>query len=219
MKTRYSLMSVFLLLVAALAFLAAYPHLPSQVPIHWNAQGAVDGYGSRYALLLLGPGLMAAEIALFALLPRLSPKRFEVDSFLPTYWYLMLLIVVASGYFFAVVLWAALTGTGDVGRAILAGVSVLIALTGNVLGKVRRNFYIGVRTPWTLASERVWYATHRLAAWLMVLSGLICLVLALLGAPVWIWLTVLFGGILTPVAYSLYYYKRLEKRGELDLPA
>ena len=53
----------------------------------------------------------------------------------------------------------------------------------------------------------------------MVLSGLICLVLALLGAPVWIWMTVLLGGSLTPVAYSLYYYKRLEKRGELDVPA
>ena len=107
--------------------------------------------------------VLAAEIALFALLPRLSPKRFEVDSFLPTYWYLMLLIVAVSGYFLAVVMWAALTGTGDIGRAILAGVSVLIALTGNVLGKVRRNFYIGVRTPWTLASERVWYA--RPIAW------------------------------------------------------
>lgn len=219
MKMNSFLKSGLLVLAAIVAFLVSYPHLAEQVPMHWNIHGAVDGYGPRYVLLLLGPGLMLGEMALFALLPRLSSKRYEMDSFQPTYLHLMLLVVSISGYFFAVVLWAALTGSVDIHRAILGGVSVLTVLIGNVLGKVRRNFFIGVRTPWTLASERVWYATHRMAGKLVAVTGLICLILALLGTAVWIWIAVLGTGLLTPVAYSLFHYKRLERRGELDVAA
>lgn len=142
-----------------------------------------------------------------------------MDTFQPTYLHLMLVVVAMSGYFFAVVLWAALTGSVNIHRATLGGISVLIVLSGNVMGKVRRNFFIGVRTPWTLASERVWYATHRLAGKLMVVTGLICLILALLGTAVWIGIAVLGAGLLVPAAYSFVYYKRLERRGELDVAA
>ena len=217
MKASYFLKSGMLALAALVAFIVAYPHLPEQMPIHWNWRGEVDGYGSRWALLLMGPGLMLGAITLFSVLPWLSPKRFEVDVFQPTYLYLMLIVVAISGYFFAVVLWAALTGSVDAFRIILGGVSVLIALIGNVMGKVRRNFFIGIRTPWTLASERVWYATHRLAGKLMVGTGFICLIVAWIGAAPWIWITLLLAGLLAPVPYSLFYYKKLEKRGELDV--
>ncbi len=219
MKSNSFLKSGALVLAALAAFLVSYPHLPEQVPIHWDIHGSVNGYGPRYALLLLGPGLMLAEMALFALLPRLSPKRYEMDSFEPTYLHLMLVLVSISGYFFAVLLWAALTGSAGIHHAILGGISVLAVLMGNVLGKVRRNFFIGIRTPWTLASERVWYATHRMAGKLMVITGLVGLILALLGIAVWLWIAVLGLGFLTPVAYSLFYYKRLERRGELDVTA
>lgn len=206
-----------LVLAAMVAFIVSYSRMPEQVPMHWDIHGSVDGFGPRYVLLLLGPGLMLGEMALFALLPRLSPKRYAMDAFQPTYLHLMLVLVAMSGYFFAVVLWAALTGSVDINRATLGGISVLTVLVGNVMGKVRRNFFIGVRTPWTLASERVWYATHRLAGKLMVVTGLVCLILSLLGYAVWIWIAVLGAGLLTPVAYSLFHYKRLEKRGELDV--
>lgn len=201
--------------LALLAFAVSYSYLPERVPVHWNVAGVVDGYGSRYALLLLGPGLMLAELALFAVLPRLSPRRYGIDAFRSTYDYLMLLVVALTGYLFAVLLWAALLGSVDIHRSILGGISVLVVLMGNVLGKVRRNFFIGIRTPWTLASERVWYATHRLAAKCLVVSGIIALVLALLGTAFWLWMTVFGIGMLLPVVYSLIYYKQLEKRGEL----
>lgn len=219
MKKSYFLSCGALVLIALAAFALAYPHLPDQVPTHWNFRGEVDGYSSRWVLLLLGPGLMVIMMAMFAVLPALSPRRFEVDAFLPTYLYLMLVIVVLCGYVFALLVWAALTGSVDIQRALLGGISVLIALIGNVMGKVRRNFYIGIRTPWTLASERVWYATHRLAGQLMVATGIICLAIALAGGTFWIWITLLLMGTLFPVAYSLIYYKRLEKSGELDVPA
>jgi uncharacterized membrane protein len=89
------------------------------------------------------------------------------------------------------------------------------ALLGNVMGKVRRNFYVGVRTPWALANERVWNATHRFAAKTFVAAGVIGLALTLLGFTGWPVFVLLMAGLLAPVAYSLVFYKQLERRGQL----
>jgi len=102
-----------------------------------------------------------------------------------------------------------------VGRAIIGGVCLLLALLGNLMGKVRRNFYIGVRTPWTLANERVWNATHRFAGKTLVAGGLAGLALTVAGLNGWPVMVALLAGALIPVGYSLVFYKQLERRGEL----
>jgi uncharacterized membrane protein len=89
-------------------------------------------------------------------------------------------------------------------------VAVFIGLLGNVMGKVRRNFWIGIRTPWTLASDRVWYATHRFAARTMVGSAALALAALLLGLPVWLCIGLPIAGTLLPAAYSLLLYRRIE---------
>ena len=96
----------------------------------------------------------------------------------------------------------------------------MFASLGNVLGKVRRNFWVGIRTPWTIASERVWNTTHRLAAKLFVCAGAIGLVTVVAGLPpmpmfVIVLSTILFASLF-PVVYSLYLYKVLEQRSELE---
>lgn len=90
-----------------------------------------------------------------------------------------------------------------------------MTLTGNVLGKVRRNFFIGIRTPWTIASEPVWNATHRFAAKTFFAGGLAGLVFTILGAPIWLSLAAILVAVLAPVFYSLVVYKQLQRRGEL----
>lgn len=204
------------LTLAALALSAAlYSRLPEQVPIHWNIQGQVDDYGHKSWAAFLMPGMMAALLGLFALLPWLSPKRFEVQAFKSTYLFVMLLTIGLSGYLHALMLWAALGNDVDVGRAVVAGVCLFFVLLGNVLGKVRRNFYVGVRTPWTLASERVWNDTHRLAAWLFAGFGVVGFVLALLPVPLFCSLIALGVPVVVTIFYSLIHYKRLERRGEV----
>ena len=86
---------------------------------------------------------------------------------------------------------------------------------GNVMGKVRKNFYIGVRVPWTLASDRVWNDTHRLAAWVMVAAGVIGFAMIVLGAPIMAAFAVLIVSAFIPVIYSFVHYKSLERRGAL----
>jgi uncharacterized membrane protein len=97
----------------------------------------------------------------------------------------------------------------------MGGVCLLIALLGNVMGKVRRNFYVGIRTPWTIADERVWNATHRLGAKTMVVGAIIGLICALAEAGPLLCVVPVLAGAFVPVIYSLVYYKQLERRGEI----
>ena len=92
---------------------------------------------------------------------------------------------------------------------------LFFALMGNVMGKVRKNFYIGVRVPWTLASDRVWNDTHRLAAWVWVAAGVIGFGMIVLGVPIIYPIVVLVLSAFVPVIYSFVHYKSLERRGAL----
>jgi uncharacterized membrane protein len=83
------------------------------------------------------------------------------------------------------------------------------------MGKVRKNFYIGVRVPWTLASDRVWNDTHRLAAWVMVTVGVIGFLLIIAGVSPMVAIGLLIGSMLIPAVYSFIHYKSLERRGTL----
>jgi uncharacterized membrane protein len=191
------------ILATLAATLVAYPHLPGTVPVHWNAHGQIDGWAPRWTLFLYGPGLMTFMVALFAALPWLSPKKFEVDSFRATYLYIMIILVAMFAYIQVLMILAALNVALDTGRAVVGGVCLLIALLGNVLGKVRRNFYVGIRTPWTLANERVWNVTHRFGAKTLFAGGLVGFIAVLMRAPFWVPLAAILLGALTPVIYSL----------------
>jgi uncharacterized membrane protein len=214
MTGKYYYMAAILLTAAALvATVIAYPYLPGSVPTHWDIHGLPNGYSPKWALYF-GPGLMAGIMLFTWQLPRLSPKHYEVESFRSTYIRIMLITVSTLGYFHAVILWIGVGHSVNVLRAILGGVCLLFVLLGNLMGKVRRNFFIGVRTPWALANERVWNATHRFAAKTLVLGGLAGLALIAMGPNGWA-IFALIAGALIPVPYSFYFYKRLERRGEV----
>ena len=212
---RYYLGAATVILAMLIATVVAYPQLPNTVPIHWDAHGRANGWGPRWSLFLWGPGIMAAFVLLFAALPWLSPRKFEVDSFRSTYLYIMIVLVSMLAYIHMLALAAGLGVAIDVGRAAIGGVCLFIALLGNVLGKVRRNFYIGIRTPWTIADERVWNKTHRLAAKTCFACGLIGLMAVILRAPFWLPLAMVIAGPMIPAICSLVFYKQLERRGEL----
>jgi uncharacterized membrane protein len=198
--------------------------LEANVPTHWNLSGQPDVRTPRDSMLphlLALPGVMVLFVVLTLVLPWLSPKQFGVDEFRDTFNYLMMLAVVMMAYLDAVFLTVSLhpdlatNGTLDIGRLMAAGIFPFIALLGNQLGKVRRNFWMGVRTPWTLASEPVWTQTHRLAAWVFVGVGVIGFVAALADVPLVLCFGLLIVGAFVPVIYSLVLYKRLEREGKL----
>jgi len=216
----YWIAAIVLVLLAAGVSAWLFPGLPEQIPTHWNIKGQVDGYGSKHWAVFLMPGFMVGMLVLFYFLPALSPKHFEVDAFRPTYLYIMVVVTALFAYLHLLALYAAWKSVAhheqfDLGRPLIGGIFLMLALMGNVLGKVRRNFYIGVRVPWTLASDRVWNDTHRLAAWLMVAAGLLGFIAILIGVPIVYPIVLLIVSALVPVVYSFVHYKALERRGAL----
>jgi uncharacterized membrane protein len=215
----YWIIAMLLVAGSAVAAASMYPGLPDRIPNHWNFRGEVDGYGGKWTLFLF-PSIMAGMLVLFYFLPALSPKHFEVDTFRSTYLYIMVLVTGLFCYMQGVMLYVihqtvAKEPTIDLGRGFIGGMFLFFGLLGNVLGKVRKNFYIGVRVPWTLASDRVWNDTHRLAAWVFVAAGVIGFLMIILGSPLMPALAVLIASALIPVVYSFVHYKSLERRGAL----
>jgi uncharacterized membrane protein len=220
--TRWLYLAV-LLTLAALAgsfyvYHFRYDDLPAQVPIHWNIQGEADGFVPKtdvFMTFLLMPAVMAGIVVLTLLLPWLSPRHFEIDTFRITYGYIMAVIVALMGYIHGMVLWGSLEPQIPMGRLIVGGISLFFLLIGAALGKVRRNFWMGVRTPWTLANEEVWDRTHHVAAWLFVVGGVFGVLVALVGLPLWLCLVGIIAAALVPVVYSLVLYKQLQRAGRV----
>jgi uncharacterized membrane protein len=226
MRSGWFLVSVIATLLALGAALAVWAGwfgpLPEKVPTHWDIRGNPDHFVPRdkaLPYLLIAPGSMALIVLLTLVLPWLSPRSFDVERFRPTYHFIMALVVLLVGYIQGVILVSSLGVEVPFLKVYLGGLFLFFAALGNVLGKVQRNFWMGVRTPWTLASETVWIRTHRLAAWLFVLGGLIGFVAVMLNASPWVAIGILAVPVLTPVVYSLVLYKQLEKQGRLNGPA
>lgn len=140
MTNKYYLLATALVVATLVTTLAVYPQLPNRVPTHWGLDNRPNGYSPKWVLFLLGPGLMTGMLALFRFLPWLSPKQFEVDSFRATYLQVMLIIIGMVTYLYAVTLWAGISGSANIGRAILGGICLLLALLGNLLGKFAATF-------------------------------------------------------------------------------
>lgn len=218
--TRWVLISAIITLTVLAGswwiYTARYDSLPAQIPVYFDYRLRPDAWVPKedyFRTVLVIPAVMVGIILLGLALPWLSPRPFDVDRFRNTYGYVMTLAVALVGYMQLAFLWLSLRppAADDVARVFLAGMFLFFALIGNVLGKVRRNFWIGVRTPWTLASEAVWIRTHRLSAWLFVAVGLAGLVATLAGVPT-LWCLIGLGIIvIVPVAYSAIVYRRIEQ--------
>jgi len=164
----------FGLVIAALAVavsLWAYPQLPPTVATHWNVRGEADGFSSRLVAVSIMPLVILGMTGLFNVLPRLDPRRANYGKFIGTYWLIanavILFILIGHGMIVA-------TGLGypvKIGRTMPIGVGLLFIVLGNYLTRVEPNWFVGIRTPWTLSSDTVWRKTHRTGGWLMVLGG------------------------------------------------
>jgi uncharacterized membrane protein len=214
-----------LLTVAAFAassyiYFFNYDRLAERVPIHWNIHGEPDGWIAKENVLgvfMLLPSVMAGFVGLTLLLPWLSPKHFDVDRFRATYGYMMALVNGLFGYIHVITLVGSLEREKpfNIGRWLVGGIFLFLALIGNVLGQVRRNFWMGVRTPWTLANETVWIQTHRVAAWLFTAGGVAGAIAVFAGVNLlWCFIVLMAVIVPAPIIYSLVMYKRLERQGK-----
>jgi len=199
------------LIVAAFAFSAVlYPRLPESLPTHWNIHGQPDGFTGKPWGPFVVPLLMTGLYLLFLVLPRISPKGYRFEAFRGV-WEIVRTAILA--FLFLVHVLVLLSATGvrvEMDRAIPVGTGLLLVLLGNYMAKLTKNFFIGIRTPWTLASDEVWLRTHRLGGKLFVLAGLVCFVSGLAGGSLVPAIAAVAAAALASFVYSYLVYRRVE---------
>ena len=213
MKRKGSILAMWLLALLPLVLVAVfYSRLPDQVPMHWGFDGEINRYGSKNELWLTG-ALGPLFALLFQFLPRLDPKRRNYEKF-QTYYEAFSLVLVA---FIAVMMGVALLesfrpGTLSMGRVVSALVGLLFLFVGNLMGKVKPNFFMGIRNPWTLSDPDVWNRAHRLGGGLFFLTGLVTVVSAILLPEPVTFAVLMAGTLLTaliPTVMSYFWYKKV----------
>jgi uncharacterized membrane protein len=196
--------------VMLLVTVLVWPALPERIPTHWGISGEVDGWSNRWPGAFIMP---AAGLALWLLLPvlrKLDPRRANYERFDETFWLVLNLLLVFFAVMHVLTLGAALGLVGDVTRWVVALLGLMMVVLGNYLPRVRSNWWMGVRTPWTLENERVWRETHRLAGRTFMAGGLVAMLAALLppATRFWVGMGALMVGAMVPVVYSYVLWRR-----------
>jgi len=225
--------SEWFLIIMVVVFFATgawfYPQLPAQVASHWNAAGEVNGSMSRAWGAFLLPIIFVILAALLFAIPRIDPRRANIAKFRIYYDWFVTALAVVLYYIYLLVLFWNLGGSGaggspaaaagiaggmfNLSAAIIPPIAGLIYIAGMILPHTEPNWFIGVRTPWTISNDAVWHRTNRAGGWTFKISAVIGLVGIFFPPAVGIWflvVPVLVSGI-GLIVYSYVLYERARK--------
>lgn len=210
---RWKWVDLLILAVAAVPILLAigfYDRLPESLAVHFNLRGEADGYQGKLSFLLTYGLLMTVMPWLMKLLPAIDPKRENYAKFNDIYELFRLLITLVLSGLLGIVIAYNLGYQVRIQMIVLLIIGGLWIIIGNYLGRIRFNYFVGIRTPWTLANEEVWRRTHRLAGPLWMEAGLIAILAAFLPGIVAVWgLGIALGlSVVIPTVFSYLFYRQ-----------
>ena len=169
---------VIVIVVAVALSVWAFPQLPEQMPSHWNFKGEVDDYSSKWFGVLFAPLLMTVLYWLMPLTMRLDPKQRNngavvqmmqlIANFFLLFFFGLHVVVIAAGLGYDV----------DISLVVPLAVGGLFIALGNVMPRVKQNYFLGVRTPWALEDAQVWAKTQRIGGYTFVAGGIVLIVTA-----------------------------------------
>ncbi len=211
MSTRTTLVISILLIFIAVAFSAAiYGRLPEQMASHWNASDQVNGYMSRFWGAFLMPIISAGMLVLFLVIPGIDPMKDNIKKFRDVFNVFIALIIAFMLYIHILTLLYNLGYALRISLAMIPGLAIIFIFAGIMMGKAKRNYFIGIRTPWTLANDTVWDETHKLGSKLFIGAGAFSLLGIFLGENgFWLMMILLGGAGLIPVVYSYVLFTRI----------
>jgi uncharacterized membrane protein len=163
---------ILLIIFASLAFgLYVYPELPAKIPTHWDIHGQINGWSGKTFAVIFFPLLNLFVYTMMLLMPKLDPRKENYSRFSGAYRVIRMFLNIFLALLYLISLLVALGYPIRVDFFVRIAVSLLFILIGNYMGKFQHNYFVGIKTPWTLASEEVWRKTHRMAAPLWVAFG------------------------------------------------
>jgi uncharacterized membrane protein len=205
--------TIITLVLIGLALLAGgilWNQLPEQMASHWDTNDQVNGYISKFWGVFLMPLITLGMLALFLVLPNIDPLKANIAQFRESFNLFIVLIVAFMLYIHGLTLaWSLGYQNFKMSAAMLPFMGVLFIAIGFMLRKAKRNFFIGIRTPWTLSSDSVWDKTHQLGSVLFMASGTMAIIGGFFGGMTAFWLMFvpLIGSSLFLVAYSYVLYR------------
>lgn len=211
LKTTWLISGLIIALMVGLSAWA-WVQLPAgtSLPVHWNAAGEADRYGGKAEGLLLLPAVMIGILLLFNLIRYIDPLRANIERSRQAYRAVLLGTLCFMAVLHTGAVLSALGYPINIGLLAAPAVGLMFIVMGNYMGKIRRNYMFGVRTPWTLASDLAWNKTHRITGKLFVISGLLTIV-ASLWSPVVAFFTMMatiLGTVVFAMIYSYLVWKR-----------
>ena len=185
MSNRFTVIVGLALILIAVAFSAAvYNRLPDRMASHWGFNDEVNGTTSRFWGAFLMPLIALAMLALFLVIPSIDPLKANIATFRPIFNAFIAAIMVFLFYLHVLtMLWNLGVQGFHMSTALLPGLGLLFIFAGLMMRQAKRNFFIGIRTPWTLSSDRVWDQTHRVGALLFIACGVVALFGAFMPGP------------------------------------
>jgi uncharacterized membrane protein len=196
-----------LLIIAAavVASAAAYPRLPETIPTHWNMDGQPDGWSSRAFGALITPVILLFVWGFARVMPAIDPRGANYAKFGGAFEAIFDSLMLFLLGMHIVLLRAGLGYPVQIQRIAPFGIGVLLIVIGNLLPRCRPNWFVGIRTPWTLSSDRVWEKTHRIGGRLFVAAGFLIAVAALFW-PQRVHVVLITSIILAAAAVLIYSY-------------
>lgn len=210
LKKEIPLLAIIAIPFAYLAYL--WNSLPAKIPIHWNIKGEVDGWGTKDQLVIILFALPVLVYLLFLLIPMIDPKN-KLDKMGSKFAQIKFLMVLIMSLLAIYILYSVQSQAGSNIKIVSVLLGFLLMGLGNYFPTIKPNYFMGIRTPWTLENEEVWKATHKMGGKLWFFGGAILTILILM-LPTESSITVLLSGVtilaIIPVIFSFLKYKALK---------
>jgi len=205
--------NILLLAIIIIPFIAGiflYPQLPNSIASHWDSSGEVNGYMQKFWGVFLLPTIMLFVFGLYIVIPLIDPLKSNIQTFRKFYNIFWILLEAFFLYIFILIIAWNLGYRFNFSYAIVPALAVLFFFIGSFLKNIKRNWFIGIRTPWTLSNDEVWDKTHKLGGKLFQVSAVICLLGLFLEGNAIIVTTIapIIFSALFAVAYSYIIYKK-----------
>ena len=215
MSTRTTTLIVLLMILGAtVAGLLLWNRLPDPMASHWNANDQVNGYISKFWGVFLLPLITLGMFLLFLVIPSIDPLKANIAQFRESFNLFIVLMVAFMVYLYGLTLaWNLGYSNFKMSGAMLPAIGLLFIFIGFMMRQAKRNYFIGIRTPWTLANDKVWDETHRVGAVLFMISGLLAFIGGFFGGTMafWMMFAPLMGSLIFLLAYSYVLYQRETK--------